>query len=170
MSISTPDLCDEHGDEVQVADPVFKHYGGIRSFGGEVVTVKCFEDNSKVGEMLRAEGRGRILLVDGGGSARRSLLGDKLVTLAQENRWLGIVIYGYIRDVEEIATMPVGVMALGVIPRKTEKRGEGRVNIALDVAGLRVQSGDYIYADGSGVIVAKKALLALKGHHDLEDV
>lgn len=160
MTISTPDLCDEFGDAVQVAEPVFRHYGAIRQFGGEVVTVKCFEDNSKVGEMLRAPGKGRILLVDGGGSPRRSLLGDKLVTLALENSWSGIVIYGYIRDVEEIETMQIGVMALGTIPRKTEKRGVGQVNVTIDVAGLQVRSGQYIYADRSGVIIADNALIA----------
>jgi regulator of ribonuclease activity A len=159
MIISTPDLCDEHGDAVRVADPVFKHYGGIRQFGGEVVTVKCFEDNSKVGEMLRAKGNGRILLVDGGASPRRSLLGDKLVTLALENDWCGIVIYGYIRDIEEIEAMQIGVLALGSVPRKTEKRGVGQVNVALEVAGLTVNPGQFLYADATGVIVADQALV-----------
>lgn len=160
MAISTPDLCDEFGEQVQVAEPVFKHFGAIRRFGGEVVTVKCFEDNSKVKELLATSGKGRILVVDGGASNRRSLLGDQLVTLAQQNDWCGIVIYGYIRDVEEIATMPVGVLALGAIPRKTEKRGVGEVNLRLQLAGLSIAPGDYIYADGSGVIVANKPLLA----------
>ncbi len=160
MTISTPDLCDEFGDAVRVAAPVFNHYGAIRQFGGEVVTVKCFEDNSKIGEMLRAPGKGRILVVDGGGSPRRSLLGDKLVTLALENDWSGIVIYGYIRDVEEIETMQIGVIALGTIPRKTEKRGVGQVNVTIDIAGLQIQSGQYIYADRSGVIVADQSLIA----------
>lgn len=160
MTLSTPDLCDEYGDAVQVADPVFKHFGGIRQFGGEIVTVKCFEDNSKVGEMLRAPGQGRILVVDGGASARRSLLGDKLVTLALENNWRGIVIYGYIRDVEEIETMPVGVVALGTIPRKTEKRGVGQVNIPLQMAGLTIKPGHFIYVDGSGVIASEQSLLS----------
>lgn len=159
MTISTPDLCDEYGDAVRVADPVFKHYGAIRQFGGEVVTVKCFEDNSKVGEMVRTPGKGRILVVDGGGSPRRSLLGDQLVTLAVENDWSGIVIYGYIRDIEEIETMQMGVVALGAIPRKTEKLGVGEVNVTIDVAGLQVQPGQYIYADRSGVIVADQSLL-----------
>ena len=160
MTISTPDLCDEHGDSIQVAEPVFKHYGAIRQFGGEVATVKCFEDNSKVGEMLRTPGKGRILLVDGEGSPRRSLLGDQLVNHALKNRWSGIVIYGYIRDVEEIETMPIGVLALGVIPRKTEKKGVGEVGIAVAFAGLKIKPGDYLYADCSGVIVSDRALLA----------
>lgn len=159
MKISTPDLCDEHGDEVQVAAPVLKHFGGVRQFGGAIATVKCFEDNSKVGEMLKADGKGRVLLVDGGASPRRSLLGDRLVTQAVENNWAGIIVYGYIRDVEDIETMPIGVMAMGTIPRKTCKRGEGRVNIDLDVAGLKASPGNYIYADGSGVILSEKSLL-----------
>ena len=159
MKISTPDLCDEHGDDVQVAAPVFQHYGGVRQFSGAIATVKCFEDNSKIGEMLKADGNGRVLLVDGGASPRRSLLGDKLVAQAVENNWAGIIVYGYIRDVEDIENMPVGVMAMGSVPRKTSKRGEGRVNISLDMAGLKAKPGDFIYADRSGVILSGKALI-----------
>lgn len=159
MTISTPDLCDEYGDEVQVAEPIFKHYGGVRQFGGEIVTVKCFEDNSKVGELVKTPGEGRVLVVDGGASPRRSLLGDMLVSHAQANQWSGIVIYGYIRDVEEIAPMPIGVVALGAIPRKTEKRGLGDVNVPLKIAGLNIVPGHYIYVDETGVIVADRALV-----------
>jgi regulator of ribonuclease activity A len=159
MTISTPDLCDEYGDEVQVAEPVFKHFGGIRQFGGEIVTVKCFEDNSKVGEMVKTPGNGRVLVVDGGASPRRSLLGDMLVSQALVNNWSGIVIYGYIRDVEEIATMTIGVIALGTIPRKTEKRGLGDVNVRLQMAGLDIAPGQWIYVDETGVIVADKPLV-----------
>lgn len=159
MTISTPDLCDEFGDEVQVAEPIFQHYGGVRQFGGEVVTVKCFEDNSKVGELVKTAGNGKVLVVDGGASPRRSLLGDMLVAHARDNQWAGIVIYGYIRDVEEIEPMPVGVMALGTIPRKTEKRGLGDVNIPIQIAGLTIKPGQYLYADGTGVIVADKSLI-----------
>jgi regulator of ribonuclease activity A len=161
MTISTPDLCDEYGDEVQVAEPVFKHFGGIRQFGGEIVTVKCFEDNSKVGEMVKTPGNGRVLVVDGGASPRRSLLGDMLVSQALVNNWSGIVIYGYIRDVEEIATMTIGVIALGTIPRKTEKRGLGDVNVRLQMAGLDIAPGQWIYADETGVIVADKPLVTV---------
>ncbi len=159
MMISTPDLCDEYGDAVRVAEPIFRHYGGVRQFGGEVVTVKCFEDNSKVGEMVRTPGENKVLFVDGGASPRRSLLGDQLVSHALNNNWQGIIIYGYLRDVEEIEAMPIGVMALGSIPRKTEKLGEGKVNVPVDVAGLRICPGDFIYADGTGVIVSTESLL-----------
>ena len=158
MIISTPDLCDQYGDAVQVLEPIFQHYGGLRQFGGKVVTVKCFEDNSKVGEMLSADGEGRVLVVDGGASSRRSLLGDRLVAKAQQSNWAGIVIYGFLRDVEDIANMPMGVMAMGSIPRKTDKRGEGRANVPVQLAGVTIKPGDYLYADGSGVILAEQPL------------
>ena len=157
-AISTPDLCDAYGDKVQVAEPVFRHYGGSENFFGEIATVKCFEDNSKVGESLRTNGEGKVLVVDGGASPRRSLLGDKLARMALDNGWKGIIVYGYIRDLEEIAEMDIGVMALGSIPRKTEKRGEGRTGVNLQFAGLNVQAGSFIYADRTGVIVAEESL------------
>lgn len=159
MTLSTPDLCDEFGDDVRVLAPGFLHYGAVRQFGGEVVTVKCFEDNSRVAELVKTPGRGRVLVVDGEGSPRRSLLGDNLAAAAVTNGWRGIVINGYLRDVEEIAPMALGVMALGSIPRKTEKRGLGEVDVAVSFAGVTIQPGNYLYADGTGIIVADRALL-----------
>lgn len=157
--ISTPNLCDQYGDGVQVADPIFRHYGSIQEFGGQVATIKCFEDNSLVAEAVKTPGGGRVLVVDGGGSLRRSLLGDNLARKLSENGWAGIVVYGAIRDVEEIAPMHLGVMAIATIPRKTEKRGEGQSEIELNFAGVRVRPGDYLYADRTGVIIAGTKLV-----------
>ncbi|MBD2859989.1 ribonuclease E activity regulator RraA [Spongiibacter sp. KMU-158] len=159
MSISTPDLCDEHGDAVNVLELPLRHYGGHKNFHGEVVTIKCFEDNSLVADTVKTPGHGRVLVVDGGGSARRSLLGDNLARAAADNGWAGIVIYGYLRDVEEISPMPLGVMALGSVPRKTEKRGEGQAGIALEFGSCTIDAGNYLYADKTGVIISRKNLL-----------
>ena len=159
MALSTPDLCDQYGDTVQVAEPVFRHYGKVRAFSGKAVTVKCFEDNSKVGELLRTRGDGCVLVVDGGGSNRKSLLGDNLAASALENGWNGVVIFGYLRDVGVLAGLDLGVLAMGAIPRKTEKRGEGQVDIPVSFAGVTVKPGDFIYADESGLIVAPRDLV-----------
>lgn len=159
MNISTPDLCDEHGDDVQVIELPLRHYGASHHFGGEIVTVKCFEDNSLVASQVKQPGEGRILVVDGGGSPRRSLLGDNLAAAAVKNGWAGIVIYGYLRDVEEIAPMKLGVMALGSVPRKTEKRDEGQLGIDLHFGQCTVSPGHYLYADETGVIVSHRKLI-----------
>ena len=157
-TVSTPDLCDEHGDKVRVIEGQFRHYGGKQNFSGQIATIKCFEDNSKVAERVKEAGNGRVLVVDGGASPRRSLLGDNLARAAAEKGWAGIVIYGYLRDVEEIADMPIGIMALGNVPRKTEKLGDGRCDIQLEFGGTTIDAGEYLYADLSGIIVSSEPL------------
>ncbi|MEZ5436652.1 MAG: ribonuclease E activity regulator RraA [Pseudomonadales bacterium] len=157
--ISTPDLCDAHEKDITVFEPLFVSYGGREAFGGQVVTVKCFEDNSAVKAQLATAGHGRVLVVDGGGSLRRALMGDLIAASAVEHGWSGVVIYGAIRDVDAIATMDLGVHALGAIPLKTERRGLGDVGVALKIAGAVVNNGDYLYADNNGIIVASKPLL-----------
>jgi regulator of ribonuclease activity A len=153
----TPDLCDEY-PEVEVLDPIFNNFGGKESFGGEVVTIKCHEDNSLVKENVDKPGTGKVMVVDGGGSMRNALLGDMLAEKAAKNGWEGLVIFGCIRDIDVIMETDLGVQALAVHPRKTEKKGIGEINVPVKFAGVQINSGDFIYADNNGVIVSKKAL------------
>jgi len=71
---SIPDLCDLYPDLVQALEPMFSNYGGRERFGGEIVTVKCFEDNSLVKQLVETDGYGRVMVVDAGGSIRRACL------------------------------------------------------------------------------------------------
>ncbi len=159
MTISTPDLCDAHEQEVSVLEPLFANYGGREAFGGEIVTVKCFEDNSLVKEQLAQPGHGRVLVVDGGGSLRRALLGDMIAESAVRQGWSGVVIYGAVRDVDALAALELGVQALGVIPLKTEKRGLGDLNVPLRFAGVDIRPGQYLYTDNNGIIISAKPLI-----------
>lgn len=158
-AFSTPDLCDKYPDFVQVLDPVFSNYGGREHFHGAVVTVKCFEDNSRVKELLSSAGNGRVLVVDAGGSMRRACLGDMLAEQALANGWAGIVIYGCIRDIEIIKAIDIGVQALGVHPMKTQRKGAGEANIPVTFSGVCFKPDDYCYADSNGIIVSAKALV-----------
>ena len=154
-----PDLCDQHFDQLSVMEPIFQSYGKATIFSGQAVTVKCFEDNSLVKELAGTPGEGRILVIDGGGSTRRALLGDMIAENAVNNGWAGFVIYGAIRDVATINTLNLGVKAIAACPVKTEKRGLGDAGIDLHFAGVSIAEGDYIYADLNGVVVAKEPLL-----------
>ena len=158
MSWTTPDLCDRFPD-VQVAEPVFRGYGRNIAFAGQAVTVKCFEDNSRVRELAATPGEGRVLVVDGGGSLRRALLGDQIAANAVKHGWSGFLIFGCVRDVDALAALPLGVRALASHPMKTEKRGLGEVNVPVVFAGLSITPGDWIYADANGVIAANTRLL-----------
>ena len=155
---STADLCDAHEDRVRVLVAPWCDYGGRREFCGEVSTARCFEDNSRVREAVHEPGRGRVLLVDGGGSMQRALLGDLLATKAVENGWSGVLVLGAIRDSRAMAAMDLGVKALGTVPRKTERKGAGERDVALSVGTVAVRPGQWIYADGDGVIVAESRL------------
>ena len=157
-TISTPDLSDAAPDAGAVELP-FVNYGQIRQFGGQVVTIKCHEDNSVVKQCVEEDGLGRVIVVDGGGSRRRALLGDMLAEKAAANGWAGLVINGVIRDVDEIGRTPLGVQALGSCPIKTEKLGVGQRDIDIHIGGVVIAPGDYIYADNNGVIVSKRPLL-----------
>jgi len=158
MKYLTPDLCDKYPDLVRVVEPIFKNYGGKSSFGGQIVTIKCHEDNSVVKETAGTAGNGKIIVVDGGGSLRRALLGDLIAENAVQNGWEGFIIYGCIRDVDAISTMNLGVKALNTNPLKTEKKGIGDLNIPVSFGGATFKPGEYVYADSNGIIVSSKPL------------
>ena len=158
MTYSVPDICDEFIEEITVLEPLFANYGAKLKFSGEIVTIKCFEDNSLVRDAVGTPGGGRVLVVDGGASLRHALLGDLLAARAVENSWQGLLINGCVRDVEVLANMDLGVRALNSHPVKTEKRGEGQRDVPVFFAGAQIHPGQYLYADTNGIVVAKRDL------------
>ena len=158
-AISTPDLSDQFDQQVDIVQPLFTHYGGVKQGYGKITTIACFEDNSLVAEQVKSPGHGGVLVVDGRASLRCSLLGDQLVAEAIENNWSAILINGCLRDVEIISPMPLVVMALASIPRKTVKAGKGNLNVPVSFAGVTFQPGHYLFTDETGIIVAENNLL-----------
>ena len=143
----------------------FRQFGAKDKFCGEIVTVKCFEDNSRVKSLLNSdgkdkEGNGKVLVVDGGGSMRCALLGDMIAQSAIDNGWAGVIVYGCVRDVDDMAEMDLGVMALGCIPRKSTRRDEGQIDIEISFGDLTLNSGMFVYADNNGIIVNDKPLIS----------
>ncbi len=153
-----PDLFDVHSEALTLAQPIFKDYGGKNIFQGEIVTVNCYNDNSKVKELVATNGKNKVMVVDGQASMFRALLGDMLAEQAVENGWQAIVINGCIRDAGTIATLPIAVKALGCCPIKTEKLGQGDVNQIVTFANLSFIPGQYIYGDSNGLAISKTLL------------
>jgi regulator of ribonuclease activity A len=163
MSIATADLCDRHEDQlrngrVRVVAPMFRSFGSRSAFHGPIATLKLFEDNSFVRQSLEQPGGGRVLVIDGGGSLRRALVGDQLAALGVRNGWAGLVVYGCIRDSAAIAGMDIGVIALATHPQKTEKKNVGESDIPVTIGGVTFRPGEWLYADQDGVLVAETAL------------
>lgn len=162
-AFATCDLCDAHkndvGGDFRVLPPVFHDYGARQKFCGQVVTVKCFEDNSLVKAAVDGPGLGRVLVVDGGASLRRALLGGNLGKAAARNGWAGVIVDGCVRDRAELAACEVGIRALAHMPLPTEKRQQGQSEVEVTIQGVRVQPGDWLYADEDGIVVASRALI-----------
>jgi regulator of ribonuclease activity A len=158
MAFATADLYDEHGENLQVALPMFNDYGGKSSFCGEIVTVKVYEDNSLVRAALEEKVRDKVLVVDGGESMRCALVGDMLAKLGMENGWQGIIVYGCIRDSDIIRKMEIGLKAIGTNPRKSVKKGAGDRDISVSFAGVVFRTGEYLYADADGIVTSPQKL------------
>jgi len=150
---STCDISDQLHPHVQYLDPIFKSYGVKTAFSGRIVTIKCFEDNSLVEEALNMNGKGYVLVIDAGESLRCAMLGDKRALDAIKNEWEGVIVNGSIRDSVMINSMTIGIRALGVCPRKSIKKGNGKRNLTVDFSNVKFIPNHYLYADEDGVIV-----------------
>lgn len=163
MTFKTPDLCDEFetelGKTVRVVAPMFQKYGLRKHFSGQIVTLKLFEDNSLVRAAFDEDGKGKVLVIDGGGSLRCALIGDQIAILAQKNGWEGAIVYGCIRDSADINQLDIGIAALNTHPQKSIKKGVGDRNIAVTFGGVTFTPGEYLYADEDGVLVSSKPLI-----------
>jgi regulator of ribonuclease activity A len=138
--------------------PVFRPFGGAARFSGAVSTVRCFEDNSLVKAALDSAGQGRVLVVDGGASLRRALVGGNLGAAAARNGWAGVLVNGCVRDVAELLPLPIGILALAPMPMPPRKQGQGERDVAVSIQGVWVRPGDWLYADEDGVVVHSGAL------------
>lgn len=161
--VPTADLCDANerlfdSGELQVMAPGLLRFGGSGRFFGTAQTLKLFEDNTLLAQAVKETGQGRVLVVDAGGSTRCAVLGGNLARSAADNGWAGVIVYGAVRDVEEIDACALGVRALAVTPRRSVKRGEGQRDLIVSVCGALVRPGDWIYADRDGVLVSSQPL------------
>jgi regulator of ribonuclease activity A len=159
MDFATADLVDSYGSELLSCETQFRSFGGVAVFSGQVSTVLCSEDNALLKEVLSGPGGGRVLVVDGGGSLRRALMGDMIVGLALSSGWTGVVINGAVRDVGVLRTMEVGVKALGSNPFKSLKTGAGSSDVPVTFGGVTFSPGMWLYSDEDGIVVASRRLV-----------
>ena len=158
MEYNTSELCNLYAELVDVVEPLFCNYGGRNSFGGQVVTVKCFETNGMITELVESDGQGKVLVIDGGGSTRRALLDAYIVEAAAKNGWEGIVCYGSVRDVDALEDIDIGVQGLVSIPVGASNDTTGESDVAVNFGGVTFLPDDHIYADNTGIILSPDPL------------
>ena len=157
MPFTTPDLSDAYPD-TQALAPILKNLGGKKTFWGKIETLQCPDDNSFVKELLNTQGKGKVLVVDANGISTVALLGDMIAEAGVENNWSGIVINGYVRDIDILGKLDIGVQALGTMPVRSEKKNQGQLGIDITFGGITFSRGNYIYADNNGLLLSKEEL------------
>ena len=158
MEYNTSELCDTYSDLVDVVEPLFSSFGGRNSFGGVISTIKCFEANGLIQELIKENGVGRVLLIDGGGSLRRALIDAEMATTAQENGWEGIVFYGRGRAVDVLGGLDIGIQALASIPVGADDSEIGDTDLPVNFGGVTFLPDDHLYADTTGIILSPEPL------------
>ncbi|WP_105902852.1 ribonuclease E activity regulator RraA [Vibrio gangliei] len=158
MEYNTSALCDIYQDQVDVVEPMFSNFGGLTSFSGQLTTVKCFEDNGIIRSILQEDGTGRVLLIDGGGSLRRALIDAEIAAIAEENDWEGLVVYGCVREIDDLEEMEIGIQAIASIPVGATQNNIGEVDVPVNFGGVTFLPEDYLYADNTGVIISQEPL------------
>lgn len=156
---TTPDLYDDYSNQLQVASAGLFHFGKVTKFAGQAITIQCPNDNSLVGELLKSNGDGKVLIVDANNSQQFAFLGDNLAKSAIENNWQGIIVNGCVRDIEILEHMPLAIMARGCIPRKTLKQGFGEQVSAVSFLDITINKGDWVYGDRNGLLVSQSKLI-----------
>ena len=160
MNPVTADLVDAHESILRCCDVQFRQFGGALRFGGPLRTVKSFEDNTLIKQALSEPGNGAVLVVDGGGSVRCSLLGDYLAGLGLKNGWVGMVVWGAVRDTVALGKLSFGLKALGSNPLRSTKTGSGQRDIPVAFGGILFRPNDWLYSDEDGIVVSERRLEA----------
>ena len=158
MFIDTSELCDLYAEQVDVVEPIFSSFGGVSNFYGKVTTVKCFESNGLIAEVLEENGEGRVLVIDGGGAVRRGLIDAELAQLAVDNGWEGIIVYGAVRQIQQLENLDIGIHALAPIPVSADESAAGESDVPVNFGGVTFFPEDYIYADLTGIILSQEPL------------
>ena len=158
MFIDTSELCDLYAEQVDVVEPIFSSFGGVSNFYGKVTTVKCFESNGLIAEVLEENGEGRVLVIDGGGAVRSGLIDAELAQLAVDNGWEGIIVYGAVRQIQQLENLDIGIHALAPIPVSADESSAGESDVPVNFGGVTFFPEDYIYADLTGIILSQEPL------------
>ena len=155
---SLPDLSDQHSDQIQIGKLALQSFGGIHSISGEIYTVSCSDDNSVVKDILSRKGKHKVLVIDASGVTHASMIGDQIAASAVKNNWAGIVVNGYVRDVEDLKNFPIGIFAKGAVAQKTNKKNHGFEDVLVAFGSVVMTSGKWIYIDHNGWLIADNNL------------
>jgi regulator of ribonuclease activity A len=159
--LSNADISDANVDTTQVCNLQFRNFGKRPRFHGRCYPLRVFEDHRPVDEVVSQPGEGQVLVVDAGASLRVGVLGDRLASIAVANGWVGVVIYGAIRDSVTINDIDIGVKALGVTALRSREPQPSQKGDAVVFGGISFDRNTWVYCDEDSVLTGPADLMNL---------
>lgn len=123
---------------------------------GRCITVRTYPgDWAKPVEAIDIAEEGDIIVIDAGGT-EIACWGELATHSCIIKKVEGVVIYGGVRDVEEIRKLKFPVFAKFITPLAGEPKGFGEINVPIKIEGQIISPGDWIVGDSDGIVVIPK--------------
>jgi 4-hydroxy-4-methyl-2-oxoglutarate aldolase len=113
-------------------------------------------DNLMIHAAIAMARPGDVLVIDGKGDQGSALMGTIMMTACQKLGIAGVVMDGACRDSLEIDEMNYPVFCVGTNPNGPTKNIAGRLGHPVSVGNVTVRAGDFVIADGDGVVVVER--------------
>ncbi|GAB5378306.1 MAG: RraA family protein [Acuticoccus sp.] len=131
---------------------------GARVFGPALTVRLPGSDGTALVHALSTVQPGEVIIVDRCGDERHACWGAVLSAAARSRGVAGVIIDGYMTDRSAILDAGFPVWCRGRSPVTTKIRGNGgEIGATITCGGVRVDPGDIVLADESGVVVLDPA-------------
>lgn len=160
MKVSTANISDamHKTGELKGLQPVWYGAPGELKFAGPAVTVRTYNgDWSAPVQAIDQCKPGDVIVID---ACRGDIAvwGELATNSCRSKGVVGVVIDGAVRDIDDIRKLKFPLFARSFTPTAGEPKGFGEINAPIEVCERKVEPGDWIIGDESGVVVVPKSL------------
>ncbi|MFC1957838.1 orotidine 5'-phosphate decarboxylase / HUMPS family protein [Chloroflexota bacterium] len=158
MKVSTANISDamHKTGELRGLKPVWVGEPGELKFAGPAVTVRTYNgDWSAPVQAIDQAKPGDVIVIDAC-QGEIAVWGELATNSCRSRGVVGVVIDGAVRDIDDIRKMNFPIFARHFTPTAGEPKGFGEINAPIEICERKVEPGDWIVGDESGVMVVPK--------------
>ncbi len=159
MKVSTANISDamHRTGELRGLKPVWVGAPGELKFAGPAVTVRTYNgDWSAPVQAIDHANRGDVIVVDAC-QGETAVWGELATHSCISKGVAGVVIDGAVRDIDDIRKLKFPIFARHFTPTAGEPKGFGEINAPIEISGRKIEPGDWIIGDESGVVVVPRS-------------
>ncbi|MDH7791288.1 hypothetical protein [Ochrobactrum sp. AN78] len=157
-------------NRTQAMNAVIKPVASGITLCGQARTVTAMAgDCGSICELIGIAQKGEVIVVDAGGVEDTAVWGGIMTAEAAHRQLGGAVVFGAIRDVEDVRRLRFNMFCKSVVPRGPHHGFGGIIDAAISVAGAVVRPGDIVLGNDDGVVIvplerATEVLAAAQAH------